>query len=52
MNLNVKQGFGFSNQTRGVNVSGNTSNNGSISFFTIASTSNAIDYGDFTLRNW
>ena len=50
MNLNVKQGFGLSNSTRGVIGAGYVSPtyNGSISYFTMASTATAVDFGDFT----
>ena len=43
----ANQGAVFSNQTRGVNMSGNTSNN-SISYITIAQLGNAVDFGDIT----
>ena len=43
----ANQGAVFSNQTRGVNVAGNTSNN-SISYITIAQLGNAVDFGDIT----
>ena len=43
----ANQGAVFSSQTRGVNMSGNTSNN-SISYITIAQLGNAVDFGDVT----
>ena len=43
----ANQGAVFSNQTRGVNMSGSTSNN-SISYITIAQLGNAVDFGDIT----
>ena len=49
MNLNVKQGFGLSNQVRGVIGAGYVAPayNNSISYFAMASTATAVDFGDF-----
>ena len=49
LNINAKQGFGLSNHVRGVVGAGYVSPtyNNSISYFTMASTATARDFGDF-----